>query len=431
MTTISSVEAVNREANVLRWLPVGMIWSCLVLLPFGRLVEVPVLLMAAAGIVLIVRQRTMLLAKPSVRTFCWVFAAMWLPILISLVDAVSPERTTVIAVNHLRFFFSGVFMAWALSDAWARDRLLTLSGWLLVFWLVDAGVQMVLGFDLIGREPFGVYVSGLYGSESLKLGTTLGVIAPLLWVFIQRRYSPWLLLVVMLASAYVVMSAGSRAGWVSMLVCVFVFAYINRDYIRRIGRRVLVSGVILAVLLTALAYATSPGFKGRVDQSITDFSGREAFVISSLGHREYIWKGAFSMIGANPINGVGARGFRYAFPDYAESDDPFIAENPLNLPMHSHQLLLEIAAETGLVGLAGLLLAMAVLVRGTWTAPAQVRAGVTPYGIALCAAFFPLNTHLAIYSAHWSQIVWWLIGVYCAYLGTPRTHTPSASQSIT
>jgi hypothetical protein len=41
-----------------------------------------------------------------------------------------------------------------------------------------------------------------------------------------------------------------------------------------------------------------------------------------------------------------------------------------------------------------------------------------PYALCLLAAYFPFNTHMAIYSAFWSQIVWWLIALYCAAYGT-------------
>ena len=90
------------------WMPVLLVWSCLLVLPFGRAVEVPVLCMTAAGILLMVRHRSGLLELPGLRTFALVFAAMWLPMALSLPDAVNHERTTVVVVNHLRFAFSGV-----------------------------------------------------------------------------------------------------------------------------------------------------------------------------------------------------------------------------------------------------------------------------------------------------------------------------------
>ncbi|MFT5171956.1 MAG: O-antigen ligase [Gammaproteobacteria bacterium] len=413
--TATNVPA-QRETSAVKYACVLLIFSCIVLLPFHRLVEIPVLVMAAAGIVVLVRHRTELLLWPQMRTLSLVFAAMWLPIVISLPDAINPERTAVVAINHLRFFFSAVFMIWVLADARARSFLLTLVGCLLAFWLIDAGVQALLGVDLLGREKAGAHISGLYGPTSRKLGTTLGVIAPLLWVFVQCRFNAWLLLAVMLASALVVMAAGARAGWLSLLVCACVFVWFNRGYIRALQPGLLASAALLVLLLPVFAYFTSPTFQARLDESVGELSGQVDIQSSPLGHRAYIWKGAALMIADNPINGVGARGFRYAFADYAAPGDPFVAQVPPVLPMHSHQLLIEITAETGLIGLVGLLLALGVMLRSAWLASPQVRAEIMPYGIALCAAFFPLNTHLAIYSAHWSQIVWWLIGVFCACL---------------
>ena len=285
-----------------------------------------------------------------------------------------------------------------------------------MFWLVDAGVQALFGVDLVGRAKAGEHISGLYGSTSRKLGTTFGVIVPLLWVFIQQRFSAWLLLGSMLASVLVVMAAGARAGWLSIMVCACVFAFVNRRYMLRLPTKQLMTAAVLFVLLPVFAYFISPTFQTRLHESIGELSGQVDIQHSPLGHRAYIWKGAALMIADNPLNGVGARGFRDAFAQYAAPGDPFVAQVPPVLPMHSHQLLVEITAETGLIGLAGLLLALGILLRAARQSSPQVRTQIAPYGIALCAAFFPLNTHLAIYSAHWSQIVWWLIGVYCACL---------------
>ena len=37
--------------------------------------------------------------------------------------------------------------------------------------------------------------------------------------------------------------------------------------------------------------------------------------------------------------------------------------------------------------------------------------------LALVAMCFPLNTHLAFYSAWWGLLFWWLLALYCAALG--------------
>ena len=414
------MHSVAAPGDTARWVSVIIIWSALALLPFGRSVEVPVLLMAAAGIILIARERSSLWELPGLRLFVLVFACMWIPVLASLPDAVNPERSTTIAVNHLRFFFAGVFMCHVLSQARARERLLMLSAWLLVVWMLDGLVQVAFGADLLGREPSGGHISGPFGAHSRKFGTTLAIFAPLCWVYFMKRGAVAWLAAAVLASGYIVLVAGARAGWVSLLVCGVTFAVIYRARLLRLPRRVVVTGLAFAVLLPVIAYHTVDKVEFRVRQSFAELTGQVPVERSPIGHRGYIWLGALSMIKAHPVNGVGARGFRYAFPEHADPDDPFVSASPPILPTHSHQLFIEVAAETGVIGLLGLFLAAAVLIRAAWVAPSGTTRDMIPYGIALTAAFFPVNTHLALYSAHWSQIVWWLAAAACACLALPE-----------
>jgi hypothetical protein len=73
------------------------------------------------------------------------------------------------------------------------------------------------------------------------------------------------------------------------------------------------------------------------------------------------------MIDALPINGVDVRAFRYAYPEFAQPDDPFISiDEKSGRPtgaFYAHQIAVEVTAETGLIGLVGLGLFYALLVR--------------------------------------------------------------------
>ncbi len=51
------------------------------------------------------------------------------------------------------------------------------------------------------------------------------------------------------------------------------------------------------------------------------------------------------MVADNPINSAGVRSFRYAYPSYANPDDPFIdfslPKEKQHRQSHAHQLVLE------------------------------------------------------------------------------------------
>jgi O-antigen ligase len=129
-----------------------------------------------------------------------------------------------------------------------------------------------------------------------------------------------------------------------------------------------------------------------------------------------LWETAYKMFLDNPVNGVGVRSFRYAYPEYASANDPFV---DFSLPKeeqegqtHAHQVVLEFASETGLFGLVGYaILLWYIYIK--WLPLAARSQAMIPLGylVSLVVIFFPLNTHQAFFSSHWGQIVWMIIAL--------------------
>ena len=78
--------------------------------------------------------------------------------------------------------------------------------------------------------------------------------------------------------------------------------------------------------------------------------------------------------------------------------------------------MLEILSETGAVGLALWFVGAWVAVRAWRRADTAARERALAPALALAAMTFPLNTHLAFYSAWWGLLFWWLLALYCAAL---------------
>jgi O-antigen ligase len=99
---------------------------------------------------------------------------------------------------------------------------------------------------------------------------------------------------------------------------------------------------------------------------------------------------------------------------------------------HAHQLVLEILTETGVLGLLLWCAAAALAIRAWCRTSAAARARAFPVTLALGVMLFPLNTHLAFYSAWWGLLFGWLLGLWCASLfvagipvGTAETGIPA------
>jgi O-antigen ligase len=161
----------------------------------------------------------------------------------------------------------------------------------------------------------------------------------------------------------------------------------------------------------------STRFGARVERTLLVLQGTEAALDEASAGRISIWRTALAMGAAHPLTGVGVRGFRYDYPEQADADDRFVAQAGGKLgAAHAHQIVLEVWSETGVTGLLLWLLGAGLALRAWWRADAAARERARAPALALVAMTFPLNTHLAFYSAWWGLLFWWLLALYCAAL---------------
>jgi O-antigen ligase len=121
------------------------------------------------------------------------------------------------------------------------------------------------------------------------------------------------------------------------------------------------------------------------------------------------------MVREHPVNGVGARGFREAFPA-CDPQPGVLAAWGTGPALHAHQIVLEVLSETGSLGLL-LWLAGAALAGRAWRfATMAARDRARPAMLALGATVFPLNTHLAFYSTFWGGVTLLLVALYAGSL---------------
>ena len=410
--------------------PALLAWLAIAVLPFGRVVEVVVLLMAAFGLVHAVRARRTLFDDPRMRLLWLLFAVYWLPIVASVPDSVDIGRSLPNAIEHLRFLFSGVFLVAFLDRAGLR-LFLKLSALVLVIWIADALLQWIRGTDIFGYEPWPGRLSGMFGRNS-KFGLTLAVYLPLLWEWLRTRHGWRVTLVVMALSGSFVLVAGSRAAWIVVAVTAFAYALGTWQRHRKVSWRLMLIAVLVVAAWGVAAYSFSERVSRGVDEALAGFLQQgDRLSSNSIYHRYWIWKGAVAMFLDHPVNGVGVRNFRVAFADYVSPDDPFFGGPNPQSPTHSHQLLLETASETGIIGLAGLFALWYLLFRAYRRSHRTSPGLLVAVAAGIAGGYFPINTHLAIYSSYWSQIMWFLIGLFCvcAYAGPQRETDGATAQA--
>jgi O-antigen ligase len=273
-------------------------------------------------------------------------------------------------------------------------------------------VQAFTGVSLGGRMGSD-RLSGVFGDDNLKLGGVVAALSPLLLAHAQHRYGLLGVFVAGVLLAGVILLAGARAAW--LVYGLVLLGWCLRPFAVGAGRALLLG---LALVLAGMAvgygaYRLSPHFADRLDRTWLLTSPESGDLDHALAGRLPIWRTAAAMAQAHPINGVGVRGFRHAYLDHAAADDPWRRDGGA---MHPHQLLLELSAETGVIGLVGWLLGALLLLRVAWRAPPARRLRAWPPLLALAATCFPFNTHYAVYSSWWGLFLWWLIALAVAAL---------------
>jgi len=410
--------------------PLLPIWLVPALLPFGRSAELGVFLCLVGTVLLLVREPRAVRHHPGARLFLWLFAAYAGAALVSAVGAVAPAKTWLTVAGILRFAPLGVYTCFAMRRPGKVRALYLATAVVVAVWVVDAWVQALTGYGLAGTSNV-ERLSGIFGAANLKLGPALSALAPfLLWGARERWGRRGLVIAFLLALGPVLLS-GSRASWLCYGLVALGFLWNEAKTLRRFALACAAAGVTLA-LVALLAWQVSPRFRDRVSHTLPALSGTSAGVDAALTGRLDIWTTSLRIFAAHPVNGVGVRGFRYAYPASAHPGDHFLTVEKCadgEGACHAHQVVLEVATETGIVGLLAWLAAVVLAVRTWWRAGVEARYRAFPATLSLVVILFPLNTHMAFYSAWWGLLAAWLVSVWCAALfadlpdGEPRDGT--------
>jgi len=398
--------------------PLLPFWLVVALLPFGRSSELGTALCLLGVIMLFARDPQALRQHAGARLLLWLLAAYVGAALLSAVDAIMPGKSWGTVAALLRYAPLGLYACFAIRREHKLQALYVAVAWVLALWCADAWLQALTGWSLGGHAE-AERVSGIFGADNLKLGPTLAVLSPFaLWSARWRWGLPGLLLAFALVLGPVLL-AGSRAAWLCYALVAVGFAWREARSPLRFAGFCVVAAVLLA-LAGGIAWKASARFHDRVERTLLALQGTDQSIDTALSGRLEIWHTGVNMFMAHPINGVGVRGFRYAYPQYAAANDHFVVTTEAcgvgEGACHAHQLVLEVLAETGTLGLL-LWLAAVVLAWRAWRrVGAAARARAFPATLALGVMLFPLNTHLAFYSAWWGLLFAWLLGLWCAAL---------------
>ena len=382
-------------------------------------------LLSVAGLYHALRRPRQLFARPTTRLFLFLFLCLWVPQLLSLPDAIHRESALRVSGSYLRWLLAGLFLLYYAPHLRGHLTLGKVVFFVVGIWLVDLCIQYLFGYNPLHGGYSGNVEDPdiLYPHHALTI--PLVTFSPLwLTCFWQhRRY--WLLVSVAWAMAVLAfLLKEERAAWLMILLCclgLFPFLLIIAENRRRAFCHLAIA--ILIAGATTFAASLDSAVKEHLAQTSQLFKADFESVNTATSERMALWKEALRLWRENPMNGIGVRGFRHAFEDFG------IPNFSHSETTHPHLHILEIASETGILGLLGYLLCLGLLGYHFLRLAPPARRTCWPFLLCVLIALFPLNLHGALYSSRLSLILWTSILLLCFVLPSPAARGQPSSQS--
>lgn len=407
----------NRETCSVNW-TVVLVGLWVFTIPFGKGEQVPAGILAVMGLAMLIRKNRRALWTPAIKGFLLLMALYIVPILISMLDAESHKYPGRVLLAAIISGFAGLPVIAAIEkDPRTLRRITLILAGVVLFWMVDAGIQALFGRDIFGNTWELDHLSGPWRKKT-QMGYYFGPFSAFVfWVALRKKLKPVLLWVLFIFASVIALLNNCRGGWVMYGVVAAPFAW--KAFITPRKHKVLVCFLLAALGGSVLfgLYSTSGTFRTRADQTLLVFKGDKESINDALTFRVPIWTAAWEGIKDHPINGHGARNFRVTGDDYWPEGYDADQYNTY----YPHQYVLEYAYGTGLIGIAGLIASFVLCIRWWFGANTEQKSRAAVYGLTLLALYFPLNSHKAHFSAEVAVSLWMLLALYTA--GT-RGRTP-------
>lgn len=383
-----------------------IVWS-----PFTGGPRLPSLLLAGMGLWLLLRRREALTGSRALRRWGWLFALLWIPVVLSVPGSFDWQRSTSIAGIMLVYLLTGIALVHVLSADQDRRWLAKWIGITLLVWVVDGLIQYTFGRNLMGIPlTHDGRVVGLF-EGNLRLSLFLAVLLPLLFQRMFKLHALWGMAVFAATSTVIVMG-GSRGTLVMLIVAALViFLRLSMRY------KIILSAILLVTILGSINLSPV------MQEGVTRFDPHRGISFATvdrlLSGRMTIWETALNMFKDRPLTGIGAGTFAQAYDHYSTRPDDMFRTGGLYSGgvYHAHQMYISIAAETGLVGFAGIGAIYGLCMLWYFRAARERREAAAPFAFGLFVAAFPVNSQPVLLTNWWFPIVLLMLCGMLAALG--------------
>ena len=222
-------------------------------------------------------------------------------------------------------------------------------------------IMLALGVSIFIADSYAIWqgIRGqsratAFGANAMILAGYLVQMIPLLLVMIadkeclgKRTRSP--LALIFLLSLIALIYNGTRGAWVAVAFAFVVYGIMSINH-----NKYILPSVLILFIAAGTVFGMTPALQQRA-QSIVDINDR------SNSERIALWKSGWNMFREHPLTGIGLGNFEKLY------QEKYILPEAKNRNLsHAHNNFVHIAAETGILGLAGFIYMFGYIVCFSW-----------------------------------------------------------------
>ena len=215
------------------------------------------------------------------------------------------------------------------------------------FILIDSIFQYFFGVDILGLSSgHSSRISGPFGDE-LILGSYLSRFSPFLLFFFyyEKKSFKYLFLITFFLGFIVTLLSAERTGSAYYLISILFFLLFSKKFFK-----IKILFLIVSIISALFVLNIDKTKKRLITQAIQNSNGGTLWF--SVMHDAHL-RTAYKMFEKNPFFGVGPKMFRFECSNkkYEIENPPHPRSNDLRCSTHPHNILIQLMAETGLIGL--------------------------------------------------------------------------------
>ena len=395
--------------------------------PFPGEYRVPLVGSALLGLALTWRGEWRAVAEPAKRLGLLLLCLL-IPGLLSIPTSLAPSKSWGEIASVVLVGLAGLSVLYGLRRQ--QDHRWLQTGLVIVIatWIGDGLLQAFTGADVFGITPKAEgMINGPFTTNGI-FGIIVAALTPLvLWEPLKQRQRWGIAL--LSGTAVTVILSGQRNNLLLLAVGLIALSSLWSRRTRLIGAASLMA-IVVAVYpfaptlqqrsnwMISSGNEMASSLQGLRDDPVDTKSSKRLF--DSLNRftsdRAFLVDAGLKMIQDRPLTGVGLNAFRPAYPLYAQ----LTPHGHRDKPTHAHNIYLELTAETGLIGLSGLLLAIGLGWRWFALASQERQRMAAPYAATLLVMLFPLTTHTVLFAAFYFTLIIMTLGGFLAALFSPE-----------